>query len=84
MNEDPGQPTQGDDPLNPWRSMDRAPKNATWIDVKIEKTQQVFRAHWAQDLSGECQPAFRGWFVKAGPRANTQIPDPYAWRPIRP
>lgn len=70
-----------DDPANPWRSMDRAPKDGTWVHVKIEKTQLIYRAHWAEDLSGEDQPPFRGWFQDAG-NYFREVPTPYTWRPI--
>jgi len=61
--------------------MDRAPKDGTWVQVKIEETQLIYRAHWAEDLSGEDQPPFRGWFQDAG-KHFSEIPTPYAWRPI--
>lgn len=58
-----------------------APKNATWITVLMENgTTQ--NAHWAQDLSGEDQPMFRGWFIKSGDHDYSPIDEPIAWKPI--
>jgi hypothetical protein len=77
--------TPVDDPMNnPWRSMDRAPKNCGWVDVRLPDGT-VRRAHWASDLSGEHQPPFEGWFVGVprtdGTHYNVQIEEPTAWRP---
>ena len=44
-----------------WQPMDKAPKDATWVLVKT-KGGNIYRAHWASDLSGSAQPAFQGWF----------------------
>lgn len=49
-----------------WRSMDRAPKEGypiQHVDLLMEDGSIEKNAHWAQDLSGEDQPPFRGWFV---------------------
>jgi hypothetical protein len=46
--------------LNDWRGMESAPRNAQWIEV--DTGTEIVRAHFAQDLSGEEQPAFSGWF----------------------
>lgn len=66
-----------------WEPIATAPRNATWIQVLMtDGTEQ--RAHWAQDLSGEEQPAFRGWFVKAGSvdPYMRQIGEPIGWKPL--
>ncbi len=64
-----------------FRSMVGAPKNATWIEVLTEDGH-IQKAHWAQDESGEYQPAFRGWFAKNGECGFYQIDEPIAWKPI--
>ena len=49
---------------------------------KIDK-EIVNDAHWASDLSGEEQPPFEGWFVKAGEDRNVGVNGtPIAWRKI--
>lgn len=62
-----------------FRSMVNAPKNATEIQV-LMKDGLIQIAHWAQDLSGEEQPPFQGWFIKQG-HGYSQIDDPIAWKP---
>lgn len=85
---------QFDIPENPWKTMDRAPKDCTWIEVKsdleprrkfVPTKTKVYVAHWAQDLSGEEQPPFSGWF-EGSPFAGgySGVPDPYCWRPLIP
>lgn len=68
-------PLQMDDRDNPWRSLDRAPKDSTWVEVKVaisrplddKRTDErllpskVFIAHYACG-GGEEQPPFIGWF----------------------
>lgn len=61
-----------------WREMGSAPRNATTVEVLMHN-RTTKHAHWAQDLSGEEQPPFRGWFEK-GEHFNSQIDDPIAWR----
>jgi hypothetical protein len=63
-----------------WREMGSAPRDATTLEVLMhDRTTRI--AHWAQDLSGEDQPPFRGWFEKCG-AGFSQIEDPIAWRYI--
>lgn len=38
--------------------------------------------HFAQDLSGDEQPAFSGWFVQTAPHHNSQV-TPVEWQPLR-
>ncbi|ACK82503.1 hypothetical protein [Methylorubrum extorquens] len=47
------------------------------------RTDKVeFIAHWAEDLSGEEQPPFRGWFYATG-YGFAQLPGvPKRWRPL--
>lgn len=49
-----------------WKPMSTAPRDATWIVARVEGAQRVLRVHFAQDLSGEEQPAFSGWFYQQG------------------
>ncbi len=77
---------QSDLEMNPWRSMDRAPKNCTWVDVKIQSTGRVYRAHYASG-GGEEQPPYEGWFeavyrLDGSITYMAGIPEPFAWRPI--
>lgn len=58
------------------------PKNASWQRVRLASGEE-HTAHWACDLSGEDQPPFRGWFIKAGSCSGfTQIDEPTSWRPL--
>lgn len=60
-----------------WREMGSAPRDATTLEVLMHN-RTTKHAHWAQDLSGEEQPIFRGWFDEN----RYQIEDPIAWRYI--
>jgi len=65
-----------------WEPIGTAPRNATWIQVLMADGTE-HRAHWGQDLSGEEQPAFRGWFIEVGEGRNSymrQIEEPIGWR----
>ena len=70
--------------LNDWRAMSCAPMNATWIQVKTRSG--IYRAHFAEDLSGSDQPAFSGWFIEIGTGRGSYFeglnPSPHAWRPL--
>lgn len=75
----------GDELLNwvpGWRPWSSAPKNATWVEVLLrDRTVKV--AHWAEDLSGEEQPPFSGWFVGKGEQSfSALIGEPIGWRPL--
>lgn len=63
-----------------WNSMDRVPhyRIVREIVVLLESGKEV-KAHWAEDLSGEEQPAFSGWFTKCGNHSYIQI-EPKAWK----
>lgn len=71
-----------------WRTMDRAPKDCTHVHLLMDGGVTVKDAHWAEDLSGEEQPPFRGWFVavKDGTGKflyNREVPgEPCAWAPV--
>lgn len=69
-----------------WQPMSTAPKNATNVEVLTAEGKQLV-AHWAEDLSGEDQPAFSGWFIKVEGSKHclayfSGIREPKAWRPI--
>lgn len=59
------------------------PKDAPWgvWGEVILRNGEVREAHRAQDLSGEEQPPYRGWFVAASVGHHYQIEDPVGWRP---
>lgn len=74
-----------------WRSMDRAPKEGypiQHVDLLMEDGSIVRNCHWAQDLSGEDQPPFRGWFTpvyrdNGSLMFNRQVDGPIkAWAPV--
>lgn len=66
--------------LDDWRLISSAPKNATWIRALLSDGQ-VARIHWAQDLSGEEQLSFRGWFYDTGTCFYEVFPPPIRWTP---
>jgi hypothetical protein len=65
-----------------WLPMESAPKNATWVMVKMKDGSEI-KAHWAEDLSGDFQPPFKGWFKKNTETTNIQIDEPVKWKPIK-
>lgn len=67
----------------PWQSMNTAPKNATDVEVVTPDGNQVI-AHYAENLSGEEQPAFRGWFTQVGTGRGAYFREikPSRWRPL--
>lgn len=68
--------------LTPWQPMATAPKNATWVEVLLPD-HTVVNAHWAEDMSGEEQPPFRGWFASSASLTSfREVPAPIAWRPL--
>jgi len=71
---------QSDLKLEDWRLMKSAPKTATWVQVRL-KDGSIIRAHYAEDLSGEEQPPFQGWFKDGGNQFVEVYP--IAWRPIQ-
>jgi len=72
-----------------WQGIETAEKKSRpSIIVETEitahgRTDKVeFIAHWAEDLSGEEQPPFRGWFYATG-YGFAQLPGtPKRWRPL--
>jgi hypothetical protein len=70
-----------------WRPIESAPNNATEVILKVpcEKNSKGYRTvigHWAQDLSGEEQPPFRGWFRDTGYHMAAIEPEPTEWMPL--
>lgn len=55
------------DVLRDWQPMDTAPTTGpiVWVRVKC-RDGRVTTAHFAEDLSGDEQPPFRGWFESVG------------------
>lgn len=67
--------------------MDRAPKNTypiQHVQLLMDGGEIVKDAHWAQDLSGEEQPPFIGWFIPDGTgRGYREVRgEPRAWAPM--
>ena len=64
--------------------MDTAPKGET-VEVRMKNGKKRI-AHFAQDLSGEEQPPFKGWFTERSKQhpeyGYVQVDDPVAWRPM--
>lgn len=63
-----------------WRPMDSAPKNSTNVRLLLKNGQEVV-GHFAEDLSGEEQPAFSGWFKQID-RATCVGVVPVGWKPL--
>lgn len=68
-----------------WLDMGSAPKDATEIILRIPckgwPGHYSMIGHWAQDLSGEEQPPFKGWFWRHAD-GFAQLPTPTGWRPL--
>jgi hypothetical protein len=61
-----------------WFDKSTAPKDIEFIGVDSEGEERLM--HFAQDLSGEEQPPFSGFFYKAG--SGTCLPVSFIkWRP---
>ena len=70
--------------IDGWYPIETAPLDCTYVELEL-KDGSVVVGHWAQDLSGEYQPPFSGWFVEVpGCKYFKQVyPRPVAWRPIK-
>lgn len=64
-----------------WQPMSTAPKDCTWIIIRNDKGE-TYKAHWAEDESGEYQPAFRGWFYDPGTYFREVPGKLIAWKKI--
>lgn len=74
-------------PLRDWQRMFSAPTDCTWIEIECSDGA-IVRAHFAQDLSGEEQPSYSGWFVAVNDAHGKTMyfagvfPKPKRWRPL--
>ena len=68
-----------------WQIISTAPKDATWIVVRLPNGKEI-RSHYACDKSGEFCPPFEGWFqsYESGNTGFYEVyPDPTHWKPIK-
>lgn len=67
-----------------WQPIETAPKTARWVVVKLNRGgEEVCEvAHYAEDLSGSEQPAFRGWFKRLGSTFVELDDQPSYWMPL--
>lgn len=65
-----------------WQPITAEQQHGKWLDVMMADGE-IVRAHWAQDMSGEEQPPYRGWFRRIG-SFNGQIGEPILWKPAEP
>jgi hypothetical protein len=66
----------------PWQPVETAPKGKT-VEVQL-RSGKLLEAHYAQDLSGEEQPPFQGWFRHVSPSSCAGIETPIRWRELKP
>ena len=79
------EPAQGDQ----WQDISTAEERAFDVILRVPdptraKGYKEVIGHWAQDLSGEEQPPFRGWFTDAGFGFREVYPAPTHWRRLPP
>ncbi len=68
--------------IDGFRPMDSAPKDASWVIVRLKDNTEV-EAHFAENLSGEDQPPFSGWFRRSSdPGSMIAVEQPMGWKPI--
>lgn len=67
-----------------WLPMRDAPQNAEEVIVLTKKggSHRPVICHWAQDLSGEEQPAYRGWFYWTGYQFAEVSGEMVGWLPL--
>jgi desulfoferrodoxin (superoxide reductase-like protein) len=63
-----------------WQHVTTEQHNGKWLDVMMSNGE-IIRAHWAQDMSGEEQPPYRGWYREMGSIMGP-IDDPILWRAV--
>lgn len=64
-----------------WDPMSNAPMSAMDVRGRDAQGKIIERMHYAEDLSGECQPPFCGWFEQ---RSGMNFPvSPVEWQPLR-
>lgn len=73
-----------------WDPISTAPSSGSPIlNIRIREADGriVEPVHFAQDLSGECMPAFSGWYVPVlradGTTSYFAPVDPVEWQPLR-
>lgn len=64
-----------------WFPMEDAPKDGTHIRCRMKGGIIHEDVHYAQDLSGEIQPMFDGWFIP-NDSGFREIDQPEAWQKI--
>lgn len=64
-----------------WLPMWAAPRNAKNVKVRLSNGEIHEPVHFAQNLSGEEQPAFSGWFKPDG-KGYREVENVKAWMPI--
>ena len=62
-----------------WLHMDSAPKDGRNITIKTE-SDEIVKGHFAQDLSGEFQPMFKGWFTEYKGHSDYMEIKPKQWK----
>ncbi|MDB6171599.1 MAG: hypothetical protein JWL59_910 [Chthoniobacteraceae bacterium] len=68
-------------PVKGWQQIATAPKDARWVQCLL-LDGSIVEAHWAQDFSGEYQPAFCGWYQEIAPSSYRPIKTPVGWKPL--
>lgn len=63
-----------------WFPMHIAPKDGTEIWVTTD-CGEIYKAHWAEDLSGSEQPPFKGWFRQLSRDCYVSC-FPVQWAPV--
>lgn len=63
-----------------WKDIATGPKTAKLVMLLLPDGTEK-EGHWACDLSGEEQPAFRGWFTRCGGSPDYYQIYPTHWRP---
>jgi hypothetical protein len=73
--------------MTDWRPIGSAPRNASEFRARMSDGTEITPVHWAEDMSGEYQPPFRGWFTpKHGSDGRferfVEIDTPKEWAPL--
>ena len=64
-----------------WKYLKTAPKDSSWFEG-LTRNGEIVKVHYACDMSGEDQPAFKGYFKDCGSYfAHVDI---IKWRPLTP
>lgn len=65
-----------------WQPVTTEQHHGKWLGVMMADGE-IVRAHWAQDMSGEEQPPYRGWFERFGTFMR-EVDAPILWKAIEP